>query len=417
MRLRSNCKLNLKTFSKYKEMKGLVPAIGGPANRPLNPSLGSIQEFHLPPSPAAPAFKKLLFAPVDKRDVDHESLKPGVIKDLETVAETWGLPSGGGASESLDTKLDVLHSLRVTTQLVRSVRNYCVSLPDYANTPEPEKPKFRPNNLQPAPVRRVVSASNPASDPQARIRRSALDVLTVLRALEETTRLPLSDEAYDAQSDRLSSQDSRSPEPINTTLEEGDSTNPSRRVSGHDVSFAVSVVAVPGRAEGVPVWDDEDDVFSVSDAGDKRELWDERLVVGGGWLYRQDIKLGDLTREREVVSKYVDAVDEFLFEGSSVDGLRGWERAARAERESKASKGRRSSLGRTRDDLSPARIERAVSPSMIDAINGMSIAEETESPEQSEAESLDDEELPDWAKRSMFVNDPLGMSFFFHFNV
>lgn len=390
--------------SKFKESKGLVPAIGGPANRPLRPSLGSIQEFHLPPSPAAPVFRRQLIPPVDRSYVvDHESMKPGVINDLETVSETWHLSSRGNEPDALEATLDVLHSLRATTQLVRSVRNYCVHLPDFSNTPEPEKPKFRPNNLQPAPVKRIVSSSD--SDPQARIRRYALDVLTVLRALEETTRLPLTDDAYDAQSDHLSSQDSRSPEPLHSVLEEED--HKPHRLPGHDVSFAVSVVSVPGRSEAVPVWDDDDDVFSESDAGDKRDLWDERLVVGGGWLYRQDIKLVELSREREVIGKYVNAVDELLFEGSNAQGVRGWERAARAERETK-SKGQRSSLGRRRDDTSPAPSERAVSPGLTDPMSAMSIAEEDEFPEHSDNESLDDEDLPDWAKRSMFVNDPLG---------
>jgi hypothetical protein len=71
-----------------------------------------------------------------------------------------------------------------------------------------------------------------------------------------------------------------------------------------------------------------------------------------------------------------------------------------------------------RDDLSPARSvsgerSRAVSPGLLgETLAGLSIAEEAmEEPEESDGrESLDDEELPDWAKRSLFTNDPLGTS-------
>ena len=113
--------------------------------------------------------------------------------------------------------------------------------------------------------------------------------------------------------------------------------------------------------------------------------------------------------------KYLDSVDEALFGGPSSDGTRGWEREAaeraRAEREGKA-KGRRSSLGKRRDEFSPERTERrVVSTSILDAVSGLSIAEE---PEQVEIEfpdsedSVDDDELPQWAKRNEFCDNPLG---------
>ncbi|EJD00401.1 uncharacterized protein FOMMEDRAFT_22213 [Fomitiporia mediterranea MF3/22] len=411
-----------------KENKGLVPAIGSVTNRPLRPSLSSIQEFHLPPSPAVPVFKRTPYPAVDKTyEVDPENLKPGVIRDLESVSESWGLASHSSESK-LDEKFDVLSALRVTTQLIRSVRNYCVSLPDDSIALQPHKQHFRPNSLQPTPMKRVTSNPNGAADPMARIRRSALDVLAVLRVLEETTRLPLSDEAYDAQSDHVSSQDSRSPEPIQAVLEE-DEQQYHRRHSppqqqgqgqgqGHDVSFAISVVSVPGRSEAVPVWDDDDsdDLDTPSEAGEKREVWDERLVLGGGWLYRQDVRLTNLTHEREVIGKYLDSVDEALFDGPSNNGTRGWEKAARLELEKEGrAKGRRSSLGRHRDDVSPIRGNRAVSPGMMEAISNLTITEEGESeaitqePEEDEedGDSVDEDDLPEWAKRNTFVDNPL----------
>jgi hypothetical protein len=47
-----------------------------------------------------------------------------------------------------------------------------------------------------------VSSGTDRTDPLVRIRSAALDVLTVLRELEESAHVPLSDEAYDASSDR-----------------------------------------------------------------------------------------------------------------------------------------------------------------------------------------------------------------------
>ncbi|OCB91513.1 hypothetical protein A7U60_g1248 [Sanghuangporus baumii] len=389
-----------------KENKGLVPAIGSSTNRPLRPSLSSIQEFHLPPSPAVPVFTRSPYPSIARTyEVDPENLKPGVVRDLEAVSECWKL---SGNDNNLEQGLDVLSALRLTTQLIRSVRNYSVSLPDDSIALQPNKQQFRPNSLQPVPMKRVISNPNGTSDPMARIRRLALDVLTSLRILEESARLPLSDEAYDAQSDRVSSQESRSPEPIQAVLENDElQQQRQRHPQGHDVSFAVSVVTVPGRSEGVPVWDDEEEDDLKSEEGEKRDVWDERLVLGGGWLYRQDIRLTDLKNERKIIEKYLDAVDESLFEGRSSDGSRGWERAARLEREREA-KVRRTSLGRHRDDISPMRGHRSVLPGLAEAMNNMVISEETESPEQSASEeSIDEDDLPEWAKRDAFPNDPL----------
>ncbi|KAH8109102.1 hypothetical protein DFH11DRAFT_1843327 [Phellopilus nigrolimitatus] len=394
--------------------KALVPAIGGPTNRPLRPSLGSVQEFHLPPSPAVPVFSRPPYPTVEKTyEVDPENLKPGVIRDLEAVSESWGLVKGNKPVEDFD----VLATLQLTTQLIRTVRNYLVSMPDDSISPDLEKPQFRPGTLQPVPTKRAVSNPSSASQPLSRIRRSALEVLTVLRALEETTRLPLSDDAYDAMSDHLSSQDSRSPEPIITSLEDDEHRH--HQAQGHDISFAISVVSIPGRSEAVPVWDDSDDSFDATDdVGDgKRDVWDERLVLGGGWLYRQDIRLADVKNERDVVGKYLDAVDEVLFDGNSAEGMRGWQRAgaerSRVEREGKA-KSRRISQAKRRIDASPDPGNRLISTEMLDAMGDMAITEGTESPEHSEAEdSIDDDDLPVWAKRGAFddVADPLARTY------
>ena len=186
------------------QKKGYVPVIGGPARRPT-------KSFF-----AIPTFTRRPYPRIEKSyELDPETLKPGVIEDLESVSTAWGLSSDrddnrlvvGKGKSKVTGEFDVLSTLKRTTHLIRSVRNYLVSLPDDAGIPEAEKAQFRPRTFSPAPMKRVVSSSSPASDPLSRIRRSALDVLTVLRALEESSRLPLTDDAFDAQSDHTSSQD------------------------------------------------------------------------------------------------------------------------------------------------------------------------------------------------------------------
>lgn len=440
-----------------KQNKGLVPAIGGAAgiHVPQKPSLGSIQEFHLPPSPAIPTFTHRKQSDVEKTyEVDPEALKPGVISDLDAVAEAWSLPPADAQyATKAEESVDILATLKCTTTLVRAVRNYMLSLPDASSIPSSDsKPRFQSSSLQPKPIKRVVSGSagSATNDPLARIRRSALDVLTALRTLEETARVPLDDDAYDAQSDRLSSQDSRSPEmhhmtppgpepdPIDLrSVSRGASPTPkspagARALLGHDVSFAVSLVTLPGRKEGVPVWDEPEDDFNMSDgegAGEKHEVWDERLVLGGGWLYRQDIKLKDLKGPRDVVGQYLDACDEVLFgdhsqnENTNTEGrtqARAWiSERARLEKEKARAGSRRTSLCRERSPAGDREARRVVSADMLGAMRSMVITEEemVEEPEEeiersedASVSSIDSEDLPLWARRNVFLDDPLGKS-------
>src|SRR6202041_862562 len=87
-----------------------------------------------------------------------------------------------------------------------------------------------------------------------------------------------------------------------------------------------SYIQGQGRYESVPVWEDDNSSDSDEEKLAKRSHWDERLVLGSGWLYKQDIKLEDLTQEQEVVKRYLDTVDDILF-GGTTDRKRGWERA------------------------------------------------------------------------------------------
>ncbi len=365
-------------------------------------------------------------------ETDPDNLRAAVIEDLIFVASGWNLDPtqeqpaeqdpnflgvGGGHRGGF---VDVLELLKTTTRAVRAVRNYLVSLPDDSSVPQ-TKPHFRPQTLSSAPLpKRQVSQPNSPHDPLTRIRGRALEVLAVLRELEERARLPLDHDAYDAQSDHGSSNDT-APGPVSR------GTSPSSQLEepeflDADTPVSISYVDVGGRQRQVPVWDDENSDFnSLSEVErEKRERWDERLVLGGGWLYQQDVKMEDLAREREVIGKYLEAVDDVLF-GGPKEGKRGWEREKermerkeRMDREARA-KGRRVSAGDAMNgsgESSGRSKRRVVSTGMLDAMRSMVVTEESEEMDSiDEEEAVDDDDLPPWAKRSTFQDDDYGMSF------
>ncbi|KAA1470852.1 hypothetical protein DENSPDRAFT_798367 [Dentipellis sp. KUC8613] len=420
--------------------KGLVPAIGGlNAHTKASPSLVSLPEFELPPSPAIPAVDRPAFPPYVKTyEVDPENLKPGVIEDLTAVEHTWGLRAGSetdtpphdpgllGVDDATKGKghaeFDVLNLLKTTTRAIRSVRNYQVSLPD--ETLESHRQQFRPKSLSTSSYtpKRQALRRDISAEPHTSIRRSALEVLTALRALEESARIPLSDDAYDAQSDHGSNSNpgshSRVASPTNLSDADGD--------GDPDTSFAFSVVQVQGRRDSVLVWEDEETEFKQGDEEEHeiRERWDERLVLGSGWLYKQDVTLASLTKEQEVVGRYLDIVDEVLF-GGAKDGKRGWERSweeiarrERMEREIRM-KGRRVSapaldLDEDKPSSRPGRgARRIMSTSILYDLHELSVSDEPEGmqpvgEEDEENVDVDDDDLPEWAKRSSFADDPLG---------
>ena len=408
-----------------KPHSGLVPAIGGLATLASRPNGG--HNFILPPSPAIPQSIQPSFPPYVKTfETDPENLRPGVIEDLIFVSSGWRLdPQQGrteqdpnllGTGEKNKDAVDVLDLLKTTTRAVRTVRNYLVSLPDDSSVPQ-NRAHFRPQTLSSSPLpKRQVSQPNSPHDPLTRIRGRALEVLAVLRELEERARLPLDHDAYDAQSDHGSSNDNSTTAPLSR------GTSPSSHLEepefvDADTSVSVSFIEVGGRQRQVAVWDDDDSSDNLSEEErEKRERWDERLVLGGGWLYRQDMKMEDLAREREIVGKYVDAVDEVLF-GGPKEGKRGWEREKervarreRLERESR-SKGRRVSAGDAVNSQggSARANRRVVSTGMLDAMRNMVVTEEPEEMESiDEEEAIDDDELPPWAKRSTYEGDDYG---------
>lgn len=446
---------------------GLVPAIGGKEHVPSSPPHDI--EFQMPPSPIQPPAASTFQPHVKTYEVDPESLLPGVIEDVIAVSLAWKLdnitekerqnqPSlqVPTTDRSLSGQFDVLDVLKTTTRAIRSTRNYLLSLPDEsmsgANLTQYRSRVFEPRrqSTQPSATFSSITASSnsmatgdtPSSQSNSitLIRRSALEVLTVLRQLEENCRLPLSDDAYDAQSDGglsrgMGAAHSTFTSPANITLDlppdEPDSDLETTSVVGDlDASFSFSLVKVQGRFESVPVWEDDDDggsAFGVEADAEKnrRDGWDERLVLGSGWLYKQDVNLEELLKERSVVGQYLDVFDEFLFNGKKGGGERGWMRVRR-EMEGKKSKStkKRVSMGdaieRPRGLLdSPGGGARRVSTGMVQIMRGMSLSEEPEDmhdikedAEDGEEETLDDEGLPEWAKRTAFNDDKIGIQYF-----
>ena len=417
------------------QRKGLVPALGSlNTHTKGNPSLSSLPELRLPPSPVLPAQPLPSITPhVKTFEVDPENLRPGVTQDLSVVEDVWRLsaddnakapdPSlltvhGHSPSGSAGGGFDVLHALKVTTHAIRSVRNYLLSLPDEQGISRSQpRQSFRPASLSTSePQKRRVSLDAARTDPLARIRRAALDVLTVLRELEESARIPLSDDAYDVGSDRSS------PSRVLSPTELSDVPT--------DASFSVSVMRVGGRRESILVWDEEEDDFNVDEEDERvpRERWDERLVLGSGWLYKQDLKIEQLGKQQDAVAQYLDTVDEVLFFGAK-GGVRGWtsekERVEKLEREARG-KVRKSSVPFPEMDSvasestteavgsgdSPRRV---ASVNTLDTLQDLSITEEPEAlqtlaeeeHDHDDIPSVDDNDLPRWAQRSAFSDGEL----------
>lgn len=269
-----------------------------------------------------------------------------------------------------------------------------------------------------------------ASDPSTLVRKSALEVLAALREVEERYRLPLSDDAYDALSDGAGTAARVMSPDLGLSHHHHHQHHHELDARHHDhdgdlsITYSLVQIQVGDRLEEVPVWENEESDSDVEEEK-KRELWDERLVLGSGWLYRQDMRMEELGREREVVKGYLDVVDKVIFgvregeereEERPVRGMeRGWERERRRVMRPR-SKGRRVSTGdgEGRSMAAAAGSRRRVSTSAVELLRGMSLTEEPEEMEadipEEEEDSVDDEDLPGWAKRTKFVGDDLGKS-------
>ena len=267
-----------------------------------------------------------------------------MIDDLIDVSNAWSIDS--------QTNMDILATLKTTTRAIRSVRNYVLSLPDESTGTI--RAQFRPMSLSThlhsgtaaAAAAKGSPKASSKEDPLTLIRKVALEVLTVLRELEERARLPLTDDAYDAQSDSGSGSGSGGGAPTKGGTTRVESPSASASASDVDTSSspAVAPLDLPDYTfdpdtsityiqlphKSVPVWEDEDsssNAFFVDDNNEeKRETWDDKLVLQSGWLYKQDITLSALEREKEAVERYLDVVDEVLFRTrpGAAQGERGW---------------------------------------------------------------------------------------------
>lgn len=395
-------------------------------------SLGNVSEFDLPPSPAIPKVQQPLFLPFVKTyETDPEVFLPGVVEDLMAVADAWGLSSSKDDNSRRDPDalsqrssgtprdyLDILSMLKITTRAIRSVRNYVIALPD--DSAGTLRTQYR-NKIAASPPqpKRNASQQKAQADPLSLIRKSALEVLAALRELEERSRVPLSDEAYDAQSDHgsffLEQQTAASLSRVASPVSLSDTSHDHDPDLSIDPDTSISFVRVQGRHESVPVWEDDYyDSHMSEEEREKKDYWDDRLVLGGGWLYKQDMTMTNLAKEKEVVRRYVDLVDDVLF-GEAKEGKRGWEREREkaAKREKEGRKNRRVSAGDTDTfrfpSQQPPSSRRVLSSSLLDSMRSMTMMDENdEMAALSEEESVDEEDLPEWAKRGSFSEHPLG---------
>ncbi|KAH9047199.1 hypothetical protein EDB84DRAFT_1620155 [Lactarius hengduanensis] len=250
------------------QRKGLVPAIESfSAHIKGNPSLSGLPELDIPLLPALPARSFPPFMPYVKTfEVSFKNLQPG------GHSGPFGRRTGGAEQR---------------------LRRAAYSQGDNARDPLcPESPTLPPRRARPhttpagfrstslstsEPQKRRAFSGTDRTDPLACIRRAALDVLTLLRELEKSARVPLS---YDAGSDRR----------VGLSLRHAVWTK--RRMSSTST-----------RSEWLP-----------------RERWDEWFMRSSGWPYKQDFKIEDIEKQRGGVAQYLD-IDEVLFRGSRTSGL------------------------------------------------------------------------------------------------
>lgn len=275
-------------------------------------------------------------------------------------------------------------------------------------------------------------------EPLALVRRAALEVLVALRALEERARVSVEAEPTHSHvhghAQEASSQSQDAPSVSSR------SATPATFLSGDDAeresatSLSTSTFSPPSRPRprltiptdsgsgagtetllihgrgAVQIWSDSDsgDEFA-PDEPEKREVWDERLVLGGGWLYRSDLGEEEVKAEREGVRVYLDVVDGVLF-GGGRGGKRGWDRERRRARKSDIGEGSVMSS----DDEDGSVGGRRVSQGLGEAMRYLSMMEEEgvlhEEDEGEEGEEGGEGDVPEWATVEPFGSDLIGMS-------
>ncbi|CED85135.1 hypothetical protein [Phaffia rhodozyma] len=282
----------------------------------------------LPPSPVRSSTVRAPFPPQPVINVDPESLRPEVVRDLKLVERVFSV-----AERAEEQQIDILKLLRTTITAVRSVRNYVVTIPEEA-FPSRSVPLSIPTSYtgavfspsfavqtnylstpsRPAPINyarpstRISSAPSSLHptpvDPVSRIRKSALNVLGALRLIEERYRLL--DEAVDEDNS----------EPVLTLHPLGPETTKSLTIPS-----ATSLPCLRSSfSEDLDVHPDD---LEISEKTTEKLSWEDRL----GHLYQSDVTLASsqpLQDARKAVEDYLSLVDDVLFGGGRVNN-RGWD--------------------------------------------------------------------------------------------
>ena len=403
--------------------KGYVLAIGGHAKSSSVTSNGVPEiRFELPPSPAVPVPQRSPFHErVKSYKTDPDELLPELVKDLEDISDIWALGTSEQRVEQTHvaesnsaacigspnqasravmlSPLDILAVLKSTTTAIRSVRNYLVVLPeDHDYSPPPLNTLLSPST---SPRNRPAPLSRQSSDtPLSLIRQLALELLGVLRDIEEKYRLSIPEEVSDVLSDHRSGfTRSRVPSPGSDDSEFG----------------TFSMLKAKGVDKEILVYSEDEDDINKEELDEKRETWDEKLVLGGGWLYRQNVSLLDLEKEREVVAHYLETVDKQIFGGETPLRQRGWVFALQRLRARQRRSANSENLSPHPGDIQAGHVRgnRVVSNGLLDAMKTMVVSEESESqpPSPTLHEFWDESHLPEWAKVTCFVDDLLGEYF------
>ncbi|KAN0061501.1 hypothetical protein ACQY0O_006348 [Thecaphora frezii] len=274
------------------------------------------------------------------------SIEPGSRRP-SSRSSTYSADGADGADEAPEASpIDLLELINATTKTVRSVRNYLLALPpaslsgkrlSKASAGALPKDRFkrqssfsslpRTASLSPLPLekaygslsRRVSSShdtspgsqrtmpsawqppsattASPASiadfdpgeeDPLTLVRKSALEVLSTLRELEEKYRLPPGHPEYDKTENEETEAMPEDAAGLGVSL--GQPRN--ARTPSSPAVRSLATLSNPSTAD-----------LSFNDGPDKG---------GEGYLYRSDLKLADLGKERGIMSGYLTTVDRVL---------------------------------------------------------------------------------------------------------
>ncbi|CAE6505840.1 unnamed protein product [Rhizoctonia solani] len=267
-------------------------------------------------------------------------------------------------------------------------------------------------------------------EPIALIRRAALEVLISLRSLEEKSRVQGAEDPSatpEASSSMLTAQDAHSassrsgtPAFLSTSGDEADKESatsfpPSSQSQAQSLprlktptGAATETVLVHGRG-AVQVWSESDEEDFFADEPEKKEVWDERLVLGGGWLYRQDLSPSEMEEAKLAVGRYLDVVDAMIFRGGKGAGKRGWDRERRKGRKSElAASGAGGSETPAMSSVMSDSEDEVASRRVTEAMRYLSVLGEREMDQlvEEDEEGEDDEDgLPEWATVEPFGSD------------